>query len=41
MDALAGIAFRDDAQVAELIVGKQWAEETPGCIVTIETIHAI
>lgn len=41
MDALSGIAFRDDAQVAELIVGKQWADDAPGCIVTVETIHAI
>jgi Holliday junction resolvase RusA-like endonuclease len=41
MDALSGIAFKDDAQVVELIVGKQWAEEAHGCIVTVEEVNAV
>ncbi|HEX4683627.1 MAG TPA: RusA family crossover junction endodeoxyribonuclease [Gemmatimonadaceae bacterium] len=42
VDALSGVVFRDDAQVTELIVSKQYAAigESPRAIVTIEPLSA-
>ena len=42
MDALNRIAFNDDAQVVELILGKEYAphREQAGCIVTMEQVDA-
>lgn len=40
LDALNGIAFADDSQVGELIVGKRWADGEPRCILTLEEIRA-
>lgn len=43
LDAMNGIAFRDDSQIVELIVGKEWASsaDQAGCVISIEAKHAI
>lgn len=43
LDAMNLIAFHDDAQIVELIVGKEWAASPSeaGCVISIEALRAI
>ncbi len=43
LDAMNLIAFNDDAQIVELIVGKEWAASPSeaGCVISIEALRAI